>query len=330
MVTTWPKGFPGLAASAERLAKRITAMTEGQITVRVFAAGELVDDFECFDAVGGGDAEMYHAFESYWQSKSRAFNFFSAVPFGLTAAEIEAWVLYGGGQALWEELAKPFNVKPLLAGNTGAQMGGWYNKEIKGPDDFKGLKVRMPGLAGDVMRRLGSVAVNLPAGEIFPALRSGAIDGTEWGGPWNDVAFGLQNVAKFYYYPGFHEPGTAMSLGVNLKLWEGLSLAHKAAIEAAAAAECAHSLAEFNARNAEALEDLRGKFKVTIRKFEDSTLQAMGEASGQVVTVAGEGDALSRKIAQSFFAFRRQAISWSKIAEQAYFSARLLPFRYGT
>lgn len=329
MVTTWPKNFPGLGTSAERLAKRINDMTAGKIAVKVFAAGELVPPFESFDAVSGGSADMYHAAEYYWQGKSKAFNFYAAVPFGLTATEIASWVYYGGGQQLWDELAAGFNIKPFLAGNTGVQMGGWFNKEIHGVEDFKGLKIRMPGLGGEVLRRLGSAAVALPGGEIFPALQSGAIDATEWVGPWNDLAFGFYKVTKFYYYPGFHEPGTALSVGVNKKVWDGFTADQKAVISTAMQAENDVTLAEFNARNNDSLEVLRTKHNVQLKRFSNAVLQAVGEASGVVTAEAGAGDPMTKKVYESFLKFRKQSIAWAKIADQAFWDARLLPFKYG-
>ncbi len=329
MVTTWPKDFPGLGTAAQRLAGRISDMSGGDLTVKVFAAGELVPAFKSFDAVSGGAADMYHAAEYYWQGKSKAFIFFTAVPFGLTAAEMNAWLYHGGGQEIWDELSAGFNLKPFAAGNTGVQMGGWFNKEIHGPGDFKGLKIRMPGLGGEVLRRIGAAAVALPAGEIFPALQSGAIDATEWVGPWNDLAFGFYKVAKFYYYPGFHEPGSTISAAVNLKVWNGLSAEHQAVITSATAAENAYTLAEFNARNNDALNILRKKHGVKLRKFSDATLQVIGTAAGKVVAEAGSGDAITGKVFASMIAFRKSAIAWSKLSEQAFLNARLLPFRYG-
>ncbi len=329
MVTTWPKNFPGLGTGAERLARRITEMTDGALTVKVFAAGELVPPFESFDAVSSGTADLYHGAEYYWQGKSKAFNFFAAVPFGLTATEMNAWIHHGGGQALWDELSAGFNLKPFMAGNTGVQMGGWFNKEINSLEDYKGLKIRMPGLGGEVLRRIGAAAVALPGGEIFPALQSGAIDATEWVGPWNDLAFGFYKVTKYYYFPGFHEPGTTLGSGVNLKVWEELSASHKAAIDVAMAAENSMSLAEFNARNNDALDTLRTKHGVQLRQFSDDVLNAIGEASGQVVAEAAAGDAMTRKVYDSFLAFRKKAIAWSRLSDQAYWNARLLPFKYG-
>ncbi|MBO31583.1 MAG: ABC transporter substrate-binding protein [Rhodospirillaceae bacterium] len=329
MVTTWPKNFPGLGTTASRLANRITSMSGGSLTVKVFAANELVPAFESFDAVSSGTADMYHAAEYYWQGKSKAFNFFAAVPYGLTATEQSAWINHGGGQQLWDEVGKQFGIKSFMAGNTGVQMGGWFNKEVNSLEDYKGLKIRMPGLGGEVLRRIGAAAVSLPGGEIFPALQSGAIDATEWVGPWNDLAFGFYKVTKYYYYPGFHEPGTTLSSSMNLKTWEGLSSEHKAIVQAAMSAENDVALAEFNARNNGALTTLINKHKVKVRKFSNGVMNAIGKASGEVVAEAGASDKITGKVYDSFRNFRKESIAWSKLSDQAYWEARLLPFKYG-
>lgn len=328
MVTTWPRDFPGLGTGARRLADGITRMSGGRITVKVFAAGELVPPGEAFDAVSGGAADLYHAIEYYWQDRSRAFNFFAAVPFGLTADEMAAWIYHGGGQALWDELAAGFNIKPFQVGNTGAQMGGWFNKEINGIADFRGLRIRMPGLGGEVLARLGAKPVSLPGSRIFPALQSGAIDASEWAGPWNDLALGFHKVARYYYYPGFHEPGTALACGVNRKLWEGLDDDQQALIAHAMAAENARSRAEFSARNADALETLRRTHRVDMRRFSDVVLTVIGDAAGTVVAAIGKGDAASARIYKGFRRFRKRTLGWSRLGEQSFRNARLLPFKY--
>ena len=329
MVTSWPKGLPGLGTSAERLGRAITAITGGRLKVQVFGAGELVSAFEVFDAVSGGVAEMYHSAEYYWEKRSPAFNFFAAVPFGFTADEMAAWIHWGGGQELWNELSGGFNIKPLLSTNTGAQMGGWFTKEVKGPESYAGLRYRMPGLGGEVLRRLGAVVVNLPGGEITAALKSGAIDASEWVGPWNDMVLGLQKVSKFYYYPGFHEPGTVLALGINKKLWDGLSADDRNAVTAAANAEYTLSLAEFNANNAKSLEQLSQDTSIEIRKFEDSLLQAFGKTSGEVLADAARKDALTRRVYDSYIAFWSRANRWADLAERGYLNARGLKFPYG-
>jgi TRAP-type mannitol/chloroaromatic compound transport system substrate-binding protein len=210
MVTTWPKNFPGLGTAANKLAYLIGEMSGGRIQVKVYGAKELVPAFEIFDAVSKGTAEMGHGAAYYWKGKSEAAQFFTTVPFGLTAQEVNAWMYYGDGLNLWKELYSQFNLVGVPAGNTGVQMGGWFNKEINSLADLKGLKMRIPGLGGEILKRLGGTPVNLPGGELFTALQSGAIDATEWIGPYNDLAFGLFKAAKYYYYPGFHEPGTIL------------------------------------------------------------------------------------------------------------------------
>lgn len=329
MVTTWPKGFPGLGTGAQRFADRITAMTDGQLEVKLFAAGELVPPFESFDAVSNGTADMYHGAEYYWQGKSPAFNFFAAVPFGLTATEMNAWIYHGGGQELWDELSAKFNIKATICGNTGVQMGGWFNKEITSLDDFKGLTMRMPGLGGEVLRKIGATAVALPGGEIFPALQSGAIDATEWVGPWNDLAFGFYRIAKFYYWPGFHEPGTSLSTGVNLDVWNDLTEGQRNIINAAAQAENTFMLAEFNAQNGNALNTLVNEHNVQLRRFPDDVLKAIGQASGEVLAELAAQNEDVKKVYDSFIKFRRNAMEWAKVSDQAYWTARALDYPYG-
>ncbi len=328
MVTTWPKNFPGLGTGAERLAQRITKGSNGQISVKVFAAGELVPQFESHDSVADGSADLYHGAEYFWRGKSKAFNFFAAVPFGLTATEMDAWIHHGGGQEIWDEIAAEFNIKPFLAGNTGAQMGGWFNKEINDLRDYAGLKINMPGLGGEVLRKFGAAAVNLPGDEIFKALQSGSIDATEWFGPWHDLASGFYKAAKYYYYPGFHEPGTTISSGINKNVWDRLTAEHQMLIGSAMAAENNYMLAEFNARNIASLNMLVTQHGVDVRRFSDSVLNAIGKSSGEVVAEVASTDAFTKKAYDSFIVFRRKAITWSKLSDQAYSNARLLPFKY--
>jgi TRAP-type mannitol/chloroaromatic compound transport system substrate-binding protein len=322
MVTAWPAGSPGLQSSAVRLAERIGAASGGRIAIDVFPADALVRPFETFDAVGAGIADMYHAAEYYWEKKSAAFNFFAAVPFGFTAAELFAWVQYGGGQELWDALSGRFNIKPLLCCNTGTQMGGWYTREIAAPDGFKGLRYRMPGLGGEVLRRMGAIVVNVPGGEITASLKSGALDASEWIGPWTDMALGLHEVAGYYYYPGFHEPGTGLALGINKRVWESFDARDGRVIEDATAAEYVRALAEFNANNAWSLRQLRDEGVVKILKFDDFFLKEFLRRSHDVVADAGSGDELSKKIYASYQQFRAPMMDWSDIAERAFLNAR--------
>jgi TRAP-type mannitol/chloroaromatic compound transport system substrate-binding protein len=322
MVTAWPAGSAGLQSSAERLARAIGGATGDRLAIRVHPAGALVGALETFDAVASGVADMYHAAEYYWERKSSAFAFFAAVPFGFTADELFAWVQYGGGQQLWDALAAPFNIKPLLACNTGCQMGGWSTREIAPPDGFSGLRYRMPGMGGEVLRRMGAIVVSLPGGEILQAFRSGAINASEWVGPWLDMEFGLHKVADHYYYPGFHEPGTALALGINRGVWESLDESDRRVLEDAAAAEYLRALAEFNANNAWSLRKLRADGAVKILKFDDVLLKEFVRLSRDVVAEAGSGDELSRRIYASYQDFRAPIVGWSDLAERAFLLAR--------
>jgi TRAP-type mannitol/chloroaromatic compound transport system substrate-binding protein len=324
MVTDWPQGLPGLQTSAVRLAWTIGVASGGRIKIEVFPAGALVRAFETLDAVGAGVADMYHSAEYYFEKKSPAFNFFAAVPFGFTADELFAWIHFGGGQELWDALSGRFNIKPLLCCNTGAQMGGWFNQEITSLEALKGVRYRMPGLGGEVLRRLGAIVVNLPGGEIVPSLESGALDASEWIGPWEDVALGLHKVVGFYYYPGFHEPGTGIALGVNARVWESFGASDRQLIESVAAGEYARSLAEFNANNALWLRKLRDGGRVKILQFDESVLRASLQASNDVVAEASTGDELSGKIYASYQQFRASIMDWSDVAERAFLNSRRL------
>jgi len=324
MVTSWPSNFPGLGTSANRVAQRIEAASDRQITVTVFAAGELVGPFEAFDAVSSGTADMYHSADYYQQHKSSAFNFFTAVPFGMTADEMAGWLIYGGGQSLWDELSAGFNIKPFMCTSTGTQMGGWFSREVRSLEDFKGLKIRMPGLGGEVLRRLGATPLNLSGGEIFKALQKRSVDAAEWVGPWNDLAARLHEVADHYYYPGFHEPGPVLALGVNMDVWESFTISQQDIIREVTLAEYIRSLSEFNIKNAEALTVLRQKYGVTPKRFSDEILSTIGKLSGEVVAGIATKDDLSARIYRSFIEARHGAIQWAGVSEEAYTTARRL------
>ena len=322
MVMSWPKNFPGLGTGAERFARRLEVVSGGRFKVRLFAGGELVSALQCLDAVQQGTADLYHSAEYYYVGKSKAFSFFSAVPFGFRAAEMDAWIQHGGGQALWDEVAGQFGVKPFPCGNTGSQMGGWFRKPVTSLDDFKGLNMRIPGLGGDVIKALGGNPVTLAPTDILTSLQSGAIDATEWVGPYNDLALGLYKVARHYYYPGFHEPGTMLSLGVNRKLYDTLPRSDQQMIAACALAENNHMLAEFNARNAQALQQLVDRHGVQLHEFSDDVLKAAVTAAGDVVAKAGAFDPLTKKVYDSYTSFRKLAVSWSEKSDQAYMARR--------
>ena len=322
MVTTWPKNFPGLGTGANNLAKLITEMSGGRIQVKVYGAKELVPPFEVFDAVSRGTAEMGHGAAYYWKGKSEAAQFFAAVPFGLTAQEMNGWLYHGGGMHLWKQIYDKFNLIPAAAGNTGVQMGGWFNREINSVDDLKGLKMRIPGLGGEVLKRAGGTPVSLPGGEIYTSLQSGAIDATEWVGPYNDLAFGLYKAAKYYYYPGWHEPGTTLEAIINKKAFNVLPRDLQTIVLNACKVVNQDMLAEYTARNNKALNTLVNKQKVKLRQFPDDVLQKIKALSDEVVAEVAAKDQMTRKVYESFKKFRDQARDWHAISEQAFMKAR--------
>ena len=322
MVTTWPKNFPGLGTGANMLARLITEMSGGRLRVKVYGAKEIVPAFEVFDAVARGTAEMGHGSAYYWKGKSEAAQFFSTVPFGMTAQEMNAWLYYGGGLNLWQELYAQFGLIPFPAGNSGVQMGGWFNREINSVEDLKGLKMRIPGLGGEVLRRAGGTPVNLPGGELFTSLESGAIDATEWVGPYNDLAFGLYKAAKYYYYPGFHEPGTTMEATVSKAAYEKLPKDLQAIVRAACQVVNQDMLAQYNARNPGALQTLLRKHKVDMRRYPDDVLERLRRLSAEVVAEIAHKDDFSRKTYASYQKFLEQARPWTDISEFAYLKAR--------
>jgi TRAP-type mannitol/chloroaromatic compound transport system substrate-binding protein len=322
MVTTWPKNFPGLGTGANYLAELITAMSGGRIEVKVYGANELVPAFEVFGAVSAGTAELGHGASYYWKGKSEAAQFFSAVPFGLTAEEMNAWLYHGGGMELWAETYQPFGLVPLAAGNTGVQMAGWFNREINSLEDLQGLKMRIPGLGGEVLARAGGTPVSLPGGELFTSLQSGAIDATEWVGPYNDLAFGLYKAAKYYYYPGWHEPGTTLECMVNKQAFDALPGELQIIVSNAARVANQDMYAEYIARNNQALETLVEEHQVEVRKLPDPVLARLRDLSAQVVEEIAAQDALSKRVYESFQRFRQQATQWSNISQRAYLNAR--------
>jgi TRAP-type mannitol/chloroaromatic compound transport system substrate-binding protein len=322
MVTDWPESLPGLQASAVRFARTVEVVSGGRIKIDVFSAGTFVRPFETFDAVGAGLADMYQTYEGYFEKKSPTLHFFTALPFGLTPTELFAWVRYGGGQELWDVLSAQFNVKSLLACSTGPQMGGWFAREVTSQESFKGLRYRMTGPGGEVLRRMGAVVVVLPGGEIVSSLKSGAIDGSEFAGPWLDMAIGLHEAVGFYYYyPGWHEPGTGIAVGINKGVWESFDTSDRELIEAVAAAEYARSLAESDLNNARALRRLRDAGKVKVAKFGDSVLNTIHEISRDVVAEIGSRDELSNKIYASYLEFRNLIADWGEISGR-YLSSR--------
>jgi TRAP-type mannitol/chloroaromatic compound transport system substrate-binding protein len=322
MVTTWPKNFPGLGTGANHLASLINEMSGGRITIKVYGASELVPAFEVFDAVAGGTAEMGHGAAYYWKGKSEAAQFFSAVPFGMTGQEMNAWLYYGGGMELWRKVYKPFGVIPMAAGNSGVQMGGWFKNEINSLADLQGLKMRIPGLGGEVLQRAGGIPVQVAGGEIFTALQRGAIDATEWVGPYNDLAFGLYKAAKYYYYPGWHEPGTTMECLVNKAAYAELPPDLQSIVSNACRVLNGVMLAEYTARNNTALQTLINDHGVELREFPGDVLNKLLALSEEVVAEIADRDPLAAEVFQSYRSFQRQVMAWHDISERAYLNVR--------
>ncbi|MCH8035880.1 MAG: TRAP transporter substrate-binding protein [Proteobacteria bacterium] len=328
MQTTWPKNYPGLGTGANKLGEFITKASDGKLTVEVYGAKEIVPAFETMDAVSSGTLEMGHGAPYYWKGKVPASQFIASIPFGLNVGEQNSWLQFGGGQELADKVYRKLGCKFFASGNTGVQMGGWFNKDINTLEDYKGLKMRIPGLGGEVVKAAGGIVVNLPGGEIPPALASGAIDATEWVGPYNDLAFGLYKSAKKYYYPGWHEPATLLDNFINLKAWEGLSGDLQAIVQTANAYANSYVINEFFANNNAALETLVNKHGVEVKKFPDVVLNGLGALSGQVIGDLASEDALSSEVLSSIVKFRKGSIAFAKVSEQAFYNARGLPFKW--
>ncbi len=322
MVTTWPKNFPGLGTGANNLAEKINQLSAGRMEVKVYGAGELVPALEIFDTVSRGTAQMGHGAAYYWKGKNEVFQFFSTVPFGLTAQEMNGWLYNGGGLELWQKAYASHNIIPMPAGNMGVQMGGWFNKEINSLSDLNGLKMRIPGLGGEVFKRAGGTPVNLPGGELFTAMQSGTIDAVEWVGPYNDLAFGFYKVAKFYYYPGWHEPGTTLEAMINKEAFEALPADLQAIVKTACQVANHEMLAEYTSRNNDALDTLVNKHKVEIRRFPEEVLTELRSLSDQVVKELAAKDAFAQEVYESFSNYRDKAVHWSEYSERAYLNIR--------
>lgn len=322
LVTSWPKNFPGLGTGPEKFAKLVDEMSGGRLQVKVYGAGQLVPALEVFDAVSRGTAQMGHSGAYYWKGKSPAAQFFTSVPFGLNAQEMNGWIHYGGGMEIWEEIYAPFNLIPLAGGNSGVQMGGWFNKEINNLEDLNGLKMRIPGLGGEVLQRAGGTPVTLPGAELFTALQTGAIDATEWVGPYNDLAFGLYKAAKFYYYPGWHEPGSMLEFTVNKQAFEGLPKDLQAIVRTATRAVNQDMLDEYTARNNHALKELVEKHNVQLRAYPEDVLGKLKGLSDTVLEEVAAKDPLAKKAYESFKTYRDNVSEYHALTEQAFLNAR--------
>ena len=322
LVTTWPKGLPGLGSAPENFARRVGEMSNGRLTVRVYGAGEVVPPFEVFDAVSQGVAEMGHGASYYWKGKIPSSVFYTAVPFGMTAQEMNGWLHYGGGLELWRELYAPFGVRPFAGGSTGVQMAGWFNRELKSASDLDGLKMRIPGLAGEVFAASGGTAVRLAGGEIYTSMQTGVIDAVEWVGPYNDRTLGLMEVAEYYYYPGWHEPGAMLEFTVNQAAFDRLPADLRAIVEGAARATNQDMLDEFTARNNESLTTLLEEHSTKLRPLPDDVMDVLHSNAEIALEQLKKDDPMAQKISASYEAFLDGVRTYHEISERAYLNAR--------
>lgn len=322
MVTTWPKNFPGLGTSPEKFAKMVDKMSNGRLKITVYGDKQLVPAFEVFDAVSSGTAEMGHGASYYWKGKAAAAPLFTATPFGLNAQEANSWLHYGGGMELWRELYAPFNLIPLAGGNTGVQMGGWFNREINSVEDLKGLKIRMPGLGGEIISRAGAEAINIPGSELYIALQTGVIDATEWVGASNDLTFGFPQIAKYYYYPGWHEPSATLEIIVNKTKFEALPEDLQEIVTVAARAVNQDMLDDYTASNSRALDTLINEQGVELRRYPDDVLQALYNATQEVMAEQAAQDEMFKRVYESIEAFSKQARRYHELTEEAFYQVR--------
>ena len=318
MVTTWPPGFPVLQKGAERFADNIRAMSNGRLDIKVYAGGELIPPLQAFDAVSQGSVEMGHGSAYYWAGKVPEAQFFSTVPFGMTARGMNAWLYDGGGLELWREIYKPFHVIPFPLGNTGVQMGGWFNKEINSLEDIQGLKMRIPGLGGKVLAKAGGNPILLAGSEVYTALERNTIDATEWIGPYHDQRLGLYRAAKHYYYPGWHEPGTVLELTINQRAWESLPADLQAIISNAAQAENLRMLSEMEQKNMSALDELRKREGIEIHRFPNEVLSRLKTLTNETLIEEAERDPKFKRVYDAYQNFRKKNDAWSAISENAY------------
>ncbi len=322
LVTCWPKNFPGIGVGAQRIADRITELSDGELTIKLFAAGEFVPAFEVFDTVREGKAEMGHDSPYYWLSKNRSMAFFGSVPGGLAPVEQIGWIRYGGGQELWDELYGRYGLKGFIGGNAGMQMIGWFKKRLESLADLQGLRVRMAGLQSEVLARLGATTINLPGGEVMPSLQSGLIDAAEWGGPWMDLAHGFYKIAPYCYGPGVHEPGTTLTVMVNKEAFDDLPKRLQRLVEVAAEAETTQMLAEFTANNARALERLVQEHGARVEHLPADILQRWFEVSDEVLAETAADEPINQQIYDSWSDFRRRSIGIASLAELGFLNAR--------
>ncbi|MEM8907017.1 MAG: TRAP transporter substrate-binding protein [Bacteroidota bacterium] len=320
MVTTWPPNFPILGEGCTLFAQWVKELSAGRLEIKVFGGGELVPPLESFDAVQSGAADIGHGSAYYWAGKAASSQFFASVPFGMNAQQLNAWLIGGGGMALWEELYARFNLVPMIGGNTGVQMGGWFNREINSMEDLKGLKMRIPGLGGKVLERAGGAPVLLAGGELYTGLERGIIDATEWVGPYHDYSMGFYQIAKYYYSPGWHEPGTSLEFFINKDRYDALPQDLQAILRAAAARVSSWMLAEAEAKNSIYLTKLIEEEQVDIRRYPPEVLAQLREYTREILEEMVAADPFSKRVYDSYLDFRNKAVKWSEHTEKVFYN----------
>ncbi len=329
MVMTWPRGLPGLGTGAQYFADMVTKTSGGKFTIELHPAGEIVPPFESIDAVGSGTVQIGHGCPYYWKGKAPAAEFLSNIPFGLTAQEYNAWYYFGGGKELADKVYREqLGCKFVLCGNTGVQHPGWSTKEIKSLADFKGLKMRMPGIGAEAMQRLGAVVVNVLASEVTAALASGAVDWVEWNNPHGEASLAFYRYAKYYYVPGWHEPGTSLELFINSKAWDGLSNENKLLIEQCAYSTNVRMLSEFTWYSGPQLQEYIAKHGVQVKTIDDKSLVAVGDEVGKVIEGIISRDKNAREVYASLMKAREFQLPYSNSTEVEYMRARALPYKF--
>ena len=319
LTTTWPPNFPILGEGCKMVAEWIRVMSGGRMEITVYGGGELIPALEAFDAVSNGAIEMGSGAAYYWAGKIPAAQFFASVPFGMNAQQVNAWLLSGGGMALWETNYAQYNLVPFPSGNTGVQMGGWFNKEINSMEDIKGLKMRMPGLGGKVLDRAGGTAVLSPGSELYTNLERGIIDATEWVGPYHDYIMGFPEVAKYYYYPGWHEVGTVFEMFVNKEKLESLPMDLQEIVKTAILRLNMWMLSEFEAKNSIYLDKIKNEGRVALKKFPREVLDAFKKLTKEAIEEMAEADPTSRKIYTAYRNFEQTIKGWARISEKVYY-----------
>ncbi len=324
MVTTWPANFPIFQEGAERFANEVSKMSNGRLDIDVYAGGELVPALQVFDAVSQGTVEMGHGSPYYWAGTVPEAQFFSSVPFGMTSKGMNAWLYNGGGLLLWQEIYKPFNLMVFPMGNTGVQMGGWFRKKINSIEDIKGLRMRIPGLGGKVFKKAGGNPVLMAGSEIYTALERGAIDATEWVAPFHDMRLGLDRTARYYYYPGWHEPGTVFELMINDSKWSLLPEDLQKIVEVTAGAISEWIYAQMEFHNQQALVDLRKKKNVEILKFPNDVLTKLKHLTKKTLDEEAtkllneKNNPRFKQVYDAYESFRANYKLWDELSDEAY------------